>query len=319
MDERQQKITEGAGLQESRLNQDFIDWLNRWGPRILTVVLLVLVAYVANDWWRNRQINTRDEAFFQLEEARVSGSPDALLAVARDFDSLDAVPVLARIDAADIMLEAARRGVTPGGFPSVDEDLLSEQEQRELYQRAGDLYARAFRDARSGAHAQRIAARWGMAAVAISLREWDDARAAYEDVVRFAEDAGMTRMAGVAREQLESLDELRDMPPLLPDSEIATVTPRDPGAYGPTPSPLVDPAATERPGMDLLGPPTPLLPEEGSAEPVNPAPPPAEEGEAEPDPSPPEESTAPEEAPAPEPEPQPEESGEGEPPPPLSP
>ncbi|MFG0276049.1 MAG: hypothetical protein ACF8QF_13440 [Phycisphaerales bacterium] len=266
MDQRQQKITEGAGLTESRLNQDFIDWLNKWGPRILTLVLIVLVIYVANDWWKGKQVESRDEAFFQLEQARISGSPDALLAVARDHDGRGAVAELATIEAADILLAAARRGVTPGGSVLNPEDALDEEGRSDLYRRAADLYEQAYRATRSdsGRPVQRIAARWGMAATAISLREWDGARAALEDVARFADDAGLHRLATVARDRLENFDDLRDAPPLLPEEEIATVTPRDPGTFGPAPSPLVNPEADdeERPGMNLLMPPSPLISDE---------------------------------------------------------
>jgi len=334
MDERQQKITEGAGLTESRLNQDFIDWLNKWGPRILTLVLVVLIIYVANDWWRSRQLESRDQAFFQLEQARISGSPDALLAVARDHDGRGAVAELATIEAADILLQAARRGVTPGGSIAIEDDLLSEEEQRDMYERAGDLYEQAFLATRAdtGRPSQRISARWGMAAVAISLREWDEAAEALEDVARFAEEANMDRIAAVARERLENLDELKSAPPLLPEAEIATTTPRDPAAFGAAPSPIVTPQGEPRPGSNLLGPPTPLAPgdEERTIETQNPVEIPSEQ--IDPPPMPPvegettgegsseetgSEEPAPAEPPATEEEP-PAESGEGEEAPPPS-
>lgn len=310
MDQRQQKLTEGAGLTESRLNQDFIDWLNKWGPRILTLILIVLVIYVANDWWKSRQIESRDEAFFQLEQARISGSPDALLAVARDHDGRGAVAELATIEAADILLAAARRGVTPGGSVLMPDDALDEEGKADLYRRAADLYGQAFRATRADSDrpVQRIAARWGMAATAISLREWDEARAALEDVARFADEAGMQRLATVARERLESLDELRNAPPLLTEEEIATVTPRDPGTFGPAPSPLVNPEAdpNERPGMNLLMPPAPLLPDEELT------PPPAEDLEQPVETAPATEESGEGETPATEPPAETEGAGESE-------
>ncbi|MEM1423311.1 MAG: hypothetical protein AAGH64_04835, partial [Planctomycetota bacterium] len=45
MDDRQQQVKIGAGLEESRINRELIDWLNKWGMRILIVVLLVVAAY----------------------------------------------------------------------------------------------------------------------------------------------------------------------------------------------------------------------------------------------------------------------------------
>ncbi len=44
MDERQEQVQVGAGLQESRLNTDLINWLNKWGSHILSVVALIVLA-----------------------------------------------------------------------------------------------------------------------------------------------------------------------------------------------------------------------------------------------------------------------------------
>ena len=38
MEERQTQIREGAGLEESKLNVEFIDWLQRWSTPILLLV-----------------------------------------------------------------------------------------------------------------------------------------------------------------------------------------------------------------------------------------------------------------------------------------
>lgn len=116
MDDRQTKIREGAGLEDSRVNQEFVDFLNKWS----TPVLMTL-AIAAGIWWlmqyMERKKNTRiDQAFSELEAATSGGnpSPSSLTTIANDYSGVRSVPELAKLTAADIYLRAFTVGIAPG-------------------------------------------------------------------------------------------------------------------------------------------------------------------------------------------------------------
>ena len=46
LDRRTRQITEGAGLEESRLNQDFVEFLKKWSTPLLLVIVAAVAAYV---------------------------------------------------------------------------------------------------------------------------------------------------------------------------------------------------------------------------------------------------------------------------------
>lgn len=224
MDDRQTKIVEGAGLQESRLNQDFIDWLNRWGTPILLVVLLIAATWAGWTYFERRAAQATDLAFFEYEQARVSGQPEVLLEVARVHSGRGAVGHLATLAAADVYLAAVRRGVVPGGEFANPEDHLDEAGRGEHLDRAGELYERVWRRTRadSGEVVHAIGARWGMVAVAITRREFDEAGAMIEEIREMATRHGRTDLRRQAETRLAQLDELRTLPPLLTEEQIAT-------------------------------------------------------------------------------------------------
>src|SRR5688572_7664235 len=140
MDEHKQQpiqIREGAGLEESRLNQDLVDWLKKWSSPILFIICGVVVAYAGINWVRTKRAEALDRAFAHLSEAEQTGSPDSLLAVAQEHSGQRAVPLLARLAAADIHLRSARTGVAIGaqlnadGTPTAPEDVLTPEQRDE--------------------------------------------------------------------------------------------------------------------------------------------------------------------------------------------
>lgn len=72
MDDRQQQVQVGAGLQESRLNTDFIDFLKKYGTYGLYAMLAVVLSYVGWQRWTMHKNNTRDQAFADLGAAIAS-------------------------------------------------------------------------------------------------------------------------------------------------------------------------------------------------------------------------------------------------------
>lgn len=223
MDERQTQIRERAGLEEARLNQDFIEWLQRWGPWIVGTAAVAALSYAG--WTRYQQHITlkEDRAFEEFEAARGSDnpSPESLLAVAEAHSS-GAVPVLARLAAADGWLDAVRRGVQPGATVNQDgtlanvEDALPEADRERLLARAAEQYQWVVDNtqAKPGQVVHTIAGLFGLAAVAESKGDNAGAQSAYERIASLAESASLPAYVKVARERIASLGTLAGLDPL---------------------------------------------------------------------------------------------------------
>ena len=116
MDERQQQIKEGAGLDESRLNQDFIDLLRKWSTPVLLVGAIIAFSYFGYQRWQQYRISGVDIAFSVYEGVRTSGSPlpSQFTTVSAEYGAVRALGLMADLDAADACMLAVRRGVMPG-------------------------------------------------------------------------------------------------------------------------------------------------------------------------------------------------------------
>jgi len=243
MDERQQQITEGAGLQESRLNQEFLDWLNKWGGRILLALLIVAGAWAGWGWWQRQQLASRDQAFVALQAALTAGSPDNLLAVAEEHAGRGQAPKLARLAAADIYLASVRQGVVPGGNPENEVDLLDDDQSADFLSEAERIYVGVLEQVEGDPRLRELemSARNGLAAVAMTNNDFERGRDLLAEARAFAESAGFEQMALWLDARIDNIDDVLDQPPLYPTEDIAA-------AWGPAPS---DPA-TET--IDQLGP-----------------------------------------------------------------
>ena len=222
MDQRQTKIVEGAGLEESRLNTDFIDFLRRWGSHILLVVAGVFAAYSALGWWQRSQAKALDAAYAEFSAAQFAGSPDNLLRVAREHANRGAVRELATIAAADAYLNAGWSGVAPGGDANTEEDQLTEDEKKENYTRAKELYAEV---------AQRVAgnddmtlhylnARFGLAAATASLGQIDEAKGVLKELASNARAKGYGSLAETAEQKVSMLEDASNLPPLYSADQV---------------------------------------------------------------------------------------------------
>ena len=217
MDERQTQITEGAGLEESRINKEFIDLLQKWSTPVLLLILLVAGAYAGVKWLENRQRTQLDAAFVAFRDAETEGRPEALLDVAREHGGVGSVGIVARLAAADLQLQAYHQRVRPGTQGQSEEDRLSETEAVELLNEAGETYAEVHERAarKSGFELLAISGRWGVAAVELSRRDFDAASAALEDVRALATEHGFTDLADRAARTIDSIPALRDQPELV--------------------------------------------------------------------------------------------------------
>lgn len=234
MDDRQRTIVEGAGLEESRLNQDFIDFLRKWGTPLLLVVVLVAGAYSGLTMWKRYKERTHDQAYADLHSAAVAGSPDNLVVVAEQHKGRGAVYELALIEAADAYLDSARLGVRPGGNPGAPEDRLTDEQVKANLSRAGELYAQVVEvTARKAGHEiHAINGYFGRAAVAESLGDLNAAREALTRAGEAARSKGFVELAKVAEERIATLDTLRDVPTLYSGADVRSngsrVRPQEP-------------------------------------------------------------------------------------------
>ena len=224
MDDRQTKITEGAGLEESRLNQEFIDFLNKWGFRFLMVVLVIAAGWVGKTRWDQYVEQRLDTALVELESEIATGSPDGLIALAKKYKSVGSVWEQATLSAASINLESGRKSLIPGGDPSDKEDFLDPESAQKQLEQAADLFAQVVEHAGSQSISiNALDARSGLIASKISLRDADGARSGLTELIALLEKSGFTDLKDKAEERLASLDELMEMPVLTPYGILAAV------------------------------------------------------------------------------------------------
>jgi hypothetical protein len=294
MDPRQAQIRERAGLEESRLNQEFIDWLRKWGTPILLMVAVLSVGYALKDRWQKGKDDKLDQGFQELDNATsgANSSPDTLLAVANDYDGHASISALARLDAADAYLDALRRGVKPGATVKTDkdhegelenpDDALTDADRTDFLKRAGDLYQQVY-DQTSSRPRQvllTINSLYGLAAVSEGRQEFDKAKGYYEQIAKLAEDNALQGHQALAKERIDKLGDLQTIPKLFKKADLPAA-PKKPEPVAPTvtpapaPAPAPVPAPTPTPGTETPAPSPAPTPAPGNPEPANPAPAPA--------------------------------------------
>lgn len=251
----QGRLEVGAGLQESRLNTDLIDWLNKWGVYILSAVLVVALIYVGSVQLNQARQDRLDEAFTGHTAARgdrgpdtvLSGSPDTLLALADDSAGQASIPILARLDAADIYLGSARRGLRPGTDVNnpMPEDALTDEQIESMLTQAGEQYQQVLERTGSGLDRAviRLHALEGLASVRLSQSNIGDAEALLQQAIELADEVGLTKRAQAIRQRLERASavvlntRLYSENELMRDYRRATdiVAPGAPETQGPVP------------------------------------------------------------------------------------
>ena len=252
MDERQQQIKAGAGLEESRINQDLIDFLQKWGSWILMALAVAALIYAGMGWLERQREAKVNEAFAALEGARAGAnpSPDALRRVADEYEGIKSVAELARLESADVILDAVRVGVRPGaqinadGSLESDTELLTDDDRSRYLDQAESLYAAVLDATREKPGKKQIAisAMFGLAAVYETKGEVDRARTQLESVATMGESIALPAIARMARDRIE----------LLTSEAAAPLPTRDQLPELPTPPEPEAPAGVD---PDLLMPP----------------------------------------------------------------
>ncbi|MBX3376979.1 MAG: hypothetical protein KF678_08250 [Phycisphaeraceae bacterium] len=229
MDDRQTQIREGAGLTESKLNVEFIDWLRKWSTPILGLIAVVALGIVLMNRLERSRAAALDRAFEELETAARSATPnpETLKAVAAENAGIRAVPILAEMEAADLYLRSTRLGLRLGAKPKDDgtfptEELLTPEQRDANLAEADRLYRKVLdataSDKKKAVHA--LGAAFGVAAVAEARGNLDAAKQAYERAASIAESAGLKGQVAVAKSRIENLGKLAEAPKLLAQADL---------------------------------------------------------------------------------------------------
>lgn len=230
MEKRQQQIEVGAGLTESRYSQDFIDLLKNWGGPVLFVVAMGVLGIQGYRWWTARQQAAEVTAIQEFEAARTAGNPTNLIRLADEHEGQLSVSTMARLTAADILLDSSYSGLVPGapvepdGTPKSKEDVLSEAQIAQKLSEAKGLYERVWKETNAvkGKELFAIASAFGLAAVAETGKSWDEARTNYDRVISIAERSGMSVPLNVAKERIAALETLKTAAGLPSEANVVT-------------------------------------------------------------------------------------------------
>lgn len=260
MDNRTDQIREGAGLDESRINQDFIDMLQKWSTPALFIIAAIVLAYAGFGYLKDRANAKVNEAFEEVsgsvDYSVNNPSPTTLSAIRAQHGDIKGITPMTSLREADVYLEAAIKGVAPGSELALDEnnqstgeyaeeDLLSADEIAGMLTKAEGLY-RAVADSDQGGEGwaiHRLGAQFGLAAVAESKGDSAGAKSAYEAAKSIADDAGYSLWSQIAAERVETVDQMSQPVTLVSSASL----PKEPEPEGETET--VDPAI-EGPAVD---------------------------------------------------------------------
>ena len=254
MDERKEQLQVGAGLQESRLNTDLIDFLKKWYAPVVIFICVIVLGYRGMLWLQDYRDGQIDSAFSAYEAARgttsadriLTGNPDNLVLVANEHDGKASIWELAKLDAGEIWLGSAWRGLRTGvdlqGI--LDEDILTEEQIAEYLTKARGEFERVLERVRGDDDLRTFELRAldGLSAVAMSEGHREEARGYLEQL---AERAGtdFERVASIAQLTIENMDSIpqnvgiiaeADIPasanaPIPVDAQMPRANPLEPG------------------------------------------------------------------------------------------
>ncbi len=214
MDERIKGIKEGAGREESRINEDLLEILQKWSTPALMVLAAIAVAYWGWNKYKQMQITKVNQATSAYTSATVGGpaNPDTLANIANEFAGVRSFGLLAKLDLADVYLLAVQRGLAPGVEYTPDAqlapgDVLDDAGRTMYLERAGKLY-REVADATGSAPGKEplaIEALFGLAAVAETSGDVDGARSHLDRAKALCDKVNYEALAIVAENRIHAL------------------------------------------------------------------------------------------------------------------
>lgn len=222
MDRDRLKEVHKTETTESRVNEDFVDWLKNKGPTWLMIALIALTAYLGLVRWRTSTEQTHNRAWIALAEAEESALPASFESVADEFPRVDSIAQVARLMAAQRLLESVHRNQPLGAIEGEDET-LSEAEREQNLSRA-DRHYQAILDADDGSRGMALHALNalnGRAAVAEARGDIDAAQQYYNSAAQRVE-AVYPALAKQARTRAEHVQRIAMDVALPGDDDVQT-------------------------------------------------------------------------------------------------
>ena len=225
MDDRQTKIRAGAGLEESRINTELVDFLNKWSSPVLIVIGLIGLGWFGLNYLQRAKVAKLNNAFAAYESTVAGGnpSPASLRNIATEYSGVGAVGELALLRTVDLYLRAAISGVEPGAeldpttrLPVNEADLLDAERARGYLSQARDLSRQVAQatERAAGRELIRVQAFMRLGAAEEGLGQIEQAKAAYSLAGEVARGAGFPELGLVADARAERAGSLTDVPSL---------------------------------------------------------------------------------------------------------
>ncbi len=214
---------------ESKLNEDFVEWLKTKGPTWLLLGLIAMILYLGLVQWRDRQAAYERQAWAAFNESQFTGLPASFEDVADRYGDVGKLGVIARLEAGRLYLNAVRTNQPfDAGFELDEEDLFDpdreslSSEDRDHYLNQAERAFRAVLDRDDGTDAMvihAVTARNGLASVAEARGDVDEARRHYEQAAQRAEGR-FPALARQARNRAETVAEAEAPIEFLSTDEI---------------------------------------------------------------------------------------------------
>ncbi len=176
MDERLKQVHQ-TELTESRINEEFVEWLKTKGPQYLLLLLVGVCGYLGWFRWNQHKANYFNGAWAEFVDCQLPGSFED---VAQRYADVPGLPQQAMRAAADIWLKSVQNGTVLGDTQSTQ--VLSDEQRLDYLDRAGRIY-HALANVDDGSLAMTlytVSAMQGLAVVAESNGDIDEATRWYD-------------------------------------------------------------------------------------------------------------------------------------------
>lgn len=226
MDDRQSGIKEGAGLEDSRVNQEFLDFLNKWSSPVLLTLAVAALVWAGLQHLERKKVARVNQAFSELESATAGGnpSPASLKTLASEYEGVRSVSSLALLTTSDVYLNAFVVGFEPGaqmdqvtGLPLDENDVLTDEKRQVYLDQAGQLAKQVLEENKNveGKELLAMQAISRVAAYEEGKRNYDGAKSMYQQLESTATTHKYPSVVAFAQTRIANLDSLKDIKPLL--------------------------------------------------------------------------------------------------------
>ncbi|MEE2906542.1 MAG: hypothetical protein VX527_01795 [Planctomycetota bacterium] len=178
MDRERLQQVQQSDLGESRVNEDFVNWIKTSGPWYLLAILVGIAVYMYLVNLQRSELREREQAWYDLGEAVM---PASLEDVAQRHADIDGIGSIARLQAANTYLTSLQTNLALGA--TIEEGTPLSEEDRTLgMERADRLYTQIVNEDQGefGDTLTTVSALNGLAAIAESRGDVDQARTYYE-------------------------------------------------------------------------------------------------------------------------------------------